>query len=167
MQKLVSALAVLSLMNVSFAHAESDDEGTKQTSSKDDSAKERVLDEIVVTATKRPETARDLPLSIDVFRGDDLEKRGLDDLAKILKYSPGIYLQPGSTPDSNQINIRGGSSSSGDFNRPFHCLLDAGLGQIRGAGEAPATIAIHLDADPERFARVQGGGDIVTQLDFF
>ncbi|MCB9971108.1 MAG: TonB-dependent receptor [Hyphomonas sp.] len=124
MQKLVSALAVLSLMNVSFAHAESDDEGTKQTSSKDDSAKERVLDEIVVTATKRPETARDLPLSIDVFRGDDLEKRGLDDLAKILKYSPGIYLQPGSTPDSNQINIRGGSSSSGDFNRPFGIFYD-------------------------------------------
>lgn len=83
-----------------------------------------VFEEIIVTATRRSESVRDIPVSIDAFSGDALDSRGLDTLNEILRYSPGVYLQPGNTPDSNQINIRGGSSSSGDFNRPFGIFYD-------------------------------------------
>lgn len=106
-------------MSVTVVHAQSSDDRAKPASSKAEA-----LDDIVVTATKREKSVRDVPLSIDVFTGADLEKRGLDTLAEILKYSPGVYLQPGSTPDSNQINIRGSSSSTGDFNRPFGIFYD-------------------------------------------
>lgn len=119
MWRFASSCAALSLMSVSVAHADVGEDRPKPASTRVDA-----LDDIVVTATKRKESARDIPLSIDIFTGQDLENRGLHTLAEILKYSPGVYLQPGSTPDSNQINIRGASSSTGDFNRPFGIFYD-------------------------------------------
>ena len=104
---------LLPLMAASGVHAQTTAGGQKPTASSG------VLEEIIVTATRRNESVRDIPVSITAFSGDDLVSRGLVDLSQILRYVPGVFLQPGSTPDANQINIRGGSSSTGDFNRPF------------------------------------------------
>lgn len=119
MWRFVTSTAALTLMGISTAWAEDEADNPGKASSREVS-----IEEIVVTATKRSVSMRDLPLSLDVFTGEDLNKRGLTTLSEILRYSPGVYLQPGSTPDSNQINIRGGSSSTGDFNRPFGIFYD-------------------------------------------
>lgn len=66
-----------------------------------------VLEEIVVTATKRPQSVRDIPTSIDAFSGEDLENIGAATLADIVKLSPGVTLEPGFTPNSSTVQIRG------------------------------------------------------------
>lgn len=113
--------AALIMVAPSIVHAQ---ESSETVSSHEDEKATNAITDIIVTATKRATSSRDIPLSIDVFTGDDLSKRGLNNLAEILRYSPGVYLQPGNSPDSNQINIRGGSSSTGDFNRPFGIFYD-------------------------------------------
>ena len=42
-----------------------------------------VLEEIVVTATKRPQSVRDIPTSINAFSGDDLTSIGATTLGDI------------------------------------------------------------------------------------
>jgi iron complex outermembrane receptor protein len=70
------------------------------------------LEEIVVTATKRAANVREIPASIAAISGDELEQRGAQDTADIVKLVPGVNLT--STGDSPQrITIRGISSDIG------------------------------------------------------
>ncbi|HEY1127813.1 MAG TPA: TonB-dependent receptor, partial [Roseateles sp.] len=50
------------------------------------------LEEIVVTATKREKSAREIPVSITALRGEDLEKIGARDVQDYLMQAPGITL---------------------------------------------------------------------------
>jgi iron complex outermembrane receptor protein len=67
------------------------------------------LEDVVVTATKRPQKLRDIPQSITALDGDDLERRGVQNLQDIVKLVPGVNL----TNDANapRITIRGISQS--------------------------------------------------------
>lgn len=68
--------------------------------------------EVIVTATKRAENVRDIPASIAVLSGEDLERRGAQDTADIVKLVPGANVT--STGDSPQrVTIRGISSDIG------------------------------------------------------
>ncbi len=72
----------------------------------------RVIEEVVVTATKRSENLREIAASIAAFSGDDLEARGAQDTADIIKLVPGANLT--STGDSPaRVTIRGISSDIG------------------------------------------------------
>jgi iron complex outermembrane receptor protein len=83
-----------------------------------------VLDDVVVTATKRSTAVSEIPASIDAFNGSDLDEKGLTNLEQILKYSPGVTLIKGNNPDENQVNIRGAGSPGGDLNRPFGLFFE-------------------------------------------
>src|SRR5262249_47739259 len=48
------------------------------------------LDEIVVTAQKRPEKLRDVPVSISVITADDIDRRGLVSSEDYLRGIPGV-----------------------------------------------------------------------------
>src|ERR1700754_2405913 len=79
----------------------------------DDSAADGALQEIVVTAQKREERAKDVPVTITAFDGAALEQRGLTGLNDYAKFVPGlIYNGSGlgerSGPD---IVIRGVANS--------------------------------------------------------
>jgi iron complex outermembrane receptor protein len=50
------------------------------------------LDDIVVTATKREKSAREIPVSITALRGEELEKAGARDIKDYLMQVPGITL---------------------------------------------------------------------------
>jgi len=65
------------------------------------------LGEIVVTATKREESVRKIPSTVDVLKGKDLEDIGAREMEDFLKYIPGITLQEGDTNNSRTISIRG------------------------------------------------------------
>ena len=64
-----------------------------------------VLEEIIVTASKRAESVQDIPYSISAITGNDLEDRGISDLTKLARTIPGLaYSDKGA---------RGGLVSSG------------------------------------------------------
>ena len=72
----------------------------------------RVIEEVIVTATKRSENLREIAGSISAFSGEDLEARGAQNTEDIIKLVPGANLT--STGDSPaRVTIRGISSDIG------------------------------------------------------
>ncbi len=113
-------------------------------------SKRRVIEEVVVSATKRDKSVRDIPVSIQAFTGDDLEERGATTLEEILKYAPGVELQRG-TSGSGMVTIRGVASggSGGPQPVPYGIFLDE-LGLIN-----PSIIGPMPDLDPIDLATVE------------
>src|ERR1043165_4084392 len=73
-------------------------------------AKEPVkLEEVVVTSTKRPMALRDIPQSITSLSGDDLERRGVQNLQDVVKLVPGVNMVNDAI--APRVTIRGISSS--------------------------------------------------------
>jgi len=63
-------------------------------------------DEIIVTAQKRAERLSDVPMSITAASGEQLDKRGVSDVADLAKIAPGLTFQP-SDYGSPVFTIRG------------------------------------------------------------
>jgi iron complex outermembrane receptor protein len=80
--------------------------------SKDPSQDYKTLDNIVVTATKRAETAQTVPISMTAVSGAELERRGVGSLSDLARIAPSLSVTS-SGPGSNNLVIRGISSSAG------------------------------------------------------
>lgn len=67
------------------------------------------FDDIVVTATKRAQSVRDIPASITAIHGEDLEKSGARELKDFVTQIPGLTLQDGRFSDitTRKVAIRG------------------------------------------------------------
>jgi iron complex outermembrane receptor protein len=72
----------------------------------------QVLQEIIVTATKRTERLQDVPLSVSAISADDIQARGFTNYADYLNSIPGVYFQDAG-PGHGTIRIRGISASEG------------------------------------------------------
>ncbi len=72
----------------------------------------QVLEEIVVTATKRAESLQDVPLAVSALRAEDIAARGLTQYADYLSAVPGVYFQDAG-PGQSQIRMRGIVASEG------------------------------------------------------
>jgi outer membrane receptor protein involved in Fe transport len=70
------------------------------------------LEEVVVTATKRKQSVRDIPESITVFTGDQLEKKGDLNLTEFIEESPGVVATDGG-PGLTRISMRGIENDTG------------------------------------------------------
>ncbi|MFI4895645.1 MAG: TonB-dependent receptor [Steroidobacterales bacterium] len=68
------------------------------------------LQEIVVTATRREESASKIPLSITAVSQDTMDELGVKDFQDLARYVPGVNIDSTGT---NAISIRGISSSAG------------------------------------------------------
>ena len=85
------------------------------------------IEEIVVTATKRAQNLRDVPITINVLTGDDIGIRGLesgDDLARSI---PGMVKTGQGRELDSSFLIRGigtGSNPGTDLTRPTSVYLD-------------------------------------------
>jgi iron complex outermembrane receptor protein len=64
------------------------------------------LEEIVVTATKRAESAQDIPVAIQAIGAQALEELGVNTFEEYVKYLPNV-IQQGRGPGRNEIYIRG------------------------------------------------------------
>ncbi len=71
---------------------------------------ERQIDEVIVTATKRVQNVRDVPLSIAVVGNQDIERRGLIGMEDYLRSIPGVN-QIDRGGQDNAIVIRGITTS--------------------------------------------------------
>lgn len=69
--------------------------------------------EIVVTAQKREERLKDIPLSVSAVSGESLERRGIKDAIDLAKAVPALGAYPVS-PGQNLLSIRGISGFRGD-----------------------------------------------------
>ncbi|GFE87584.1 TonB-dependent receptor [Steroidobacter agaridevorans] len=72
----------------------------------------QVLQEIIVTATKREEKLQDVPVAISAITTEDIQTRGFTNYADYLNTVPGVFFEDGG-PGVSQIRIRGISGSEG------------------------------------------------------
>lgn len=63
--------------------------------------------EIVVTAQKRVENVQDVPISISVVGGEELQKQGSASLVDYAGYVPGMQVRSSGTPGQGTITLRG------------------------------------------------------------
>ena len=70
------------------------------------------IDEIIVTATRRQKSSRDIPVSIDAFSGDALSEAGAQSAQDALKNSPGVTLATYYSPNNATVMIRGTTTST-------------------------------------------------------
>lgn len=69
---------------------------------------ERVLDEVIVTSTRREQTVSEVPLAITAFTGADLQSRGIGDLQDLSEVSSSLIITTGpSELAGTEIRIRG------------------------------------------------------------
>ena len=69
------------------------------------------IEEIVVTAQKRTESVQDVPISITALSGDDLARRGLNDLQEVARYVPNFDMPSSNNLRNVRVRIRGIGSS--------------------------------------------------------
>ena len=89
--------------------------GTNQVQAQD--TRSNVIEEVIVTATKRAESVQDIPQSITAVSGKDLEAKGIENYEDLTRTIPGVIATGGS--NFNKFVVRGiqtsnGTSSSGE-----------------------------------------------------
>ena len=70
------------------------------------------LEEIIVTARQRAESAQDIPMTISSLTGDDLQKRGITTLEDFSRFVGNLNVVT-TTPGQNTIIFRGVSDGGG------------------------------------------------------
>jgi iron complex outermembrane recepter protein len=68
------------------------------------------LQQVVVTATRREESANRVPISLTAMSQDQMDQLGVKDFDDLVKFVPGVSID---TSGTNAISIRGISSSAG------------------------------------------------------
>lgn len=71
------------------------------------SGKERRIEEVIVTATKRAESERDVPMSIDGFSAENLKQIGATTAQDVILFSPGVSINAAYSPNLNNVQVRG------------------------------------------------------------
>ena len=90
-----------------FATDATDSAGTAPAA---DAADTGPLQEVTVTATRREQSLSKVPISITALSADDMQARGIKDIADLARFTPGITVDSAGT---DKISIRGISSSGG------------------------------------------------------
>lgn len=97
------------------------------------------LEEIVVTATRRAESAQDVPISVTVFGQEQMDAQGVKQIDDIARLSPSVTFDRGNTGFGsglgNSISIRG-----------------------MGASAGPATTGIYIDDTPVHVGNIIASG---------
>jgi len=82
-----------------------------------------VIEEIIVTAQKREQAAIDVPLSVSAFTGEKISDSGINNLADLSSFTPGMHIGKG--PVNTTINIRGiGSGLNKGFEQSVGMYID-------------------------------------------
>ena len=71
------------------------------------------LEEIIVTASKRSEDIREVPVSISVIRGEDLQQLHIADFTDLSQSVPGLSFTSQGGPGLSTLELRGISSAAG------------------------------------------------------
>ncbi len=66
-----------------------------------------VLEEVLVTATRRVERLQEVAMSVSAFSGDFLQESGINDLKGLEQYTPNLKITPGPDSRTTSFRIRG------------------------------------------------------------
>ena len=114
------------------------------------SGQDLVIEEITVTATKRPESMQDIPIAVTAFTGDAIVEAGVKDIRDIAGQTPGLSIKSRGDTEAS-VFIRGiGSQAPGIGADPAVGIYIDGLYAARGTN---ATAAFF---DVERVEVVKG-----------
>ncbi|MGI9285280.1 MAG: TonB-dependent receptor, partial [Pseudomonadales bacterium] len=90
---------------------------------------EPMLEEVVITARKRPESLMDAPVAVSVVSGDSMDRSGITNLEQLSSRVPGLQL--GRAAQTSSIYIRGiGSGINKGFEQSAGMYVD-GIYQMR------------------------------------
>ncbi len=82
-----------------------------------------MLEEIIVTATKRAEGLQDVPISMSVMSGEKIEQQGITELEDLAVFLPNVHIAEGGT--GTQLFIRGiGSGINFGFEQSVGTFVD-------------------------------------------
>ncbi len=96
----------------------------------------QVLEEVLVTATKRAMGLQDVPIAISVMSGDNIEAMGMKNLEDVVVYMPNVHVSE--SAGASQIYIRGvGSANNYGFEQSVGTFIDlVYFGRARNARAA-------------------------------
>lgn len=99
------------------------------------------IDEIIVTAQKREQSIRDVPISMVALQGDDLISQQITGMEQLADSLPNVYISTGTV--SNNIYMRGvGSGSNGGFEQAVATFVD---GAYRGRSRYTASSLVDVE----------------------
>jgi iron complex outermembrane receptor protein len=96
--------------------AESAAQVEKEITPKKEFREEYGIGTMTVTAQKREENVQDVPISMDVFTGMELEDTGIDNVLEMTRFSPNVFMKQNAS--ENMLIIRGVSAFSTSFFGP-------------------------------------------------
>ena len=111
-----------------------------------------LIEEMIVTATKREESIQDVPIAVSAFSGEDLTARGVQDIYGLQEVSPSIAVySSNSTSNGGTLRIRGVGTTG---NNPG---LEAAVGTfIDGIYRSRAGLAFNDLTDIDRIEILRG-----------
>ena len=110
-----------------------------------------VLEEIIVTASRRVENLQEVPMSVSAFTSDFLQDSGINTLAGLEQYTPNLKITPGPDTRTTSIRIRGiGSTGSNSGIDPSVGIF------IDGVYQGRAGMSISDLVDVERVEILRG-----------
>lgn len=116
-------------------------------------AQDAVLEEIVVTARKRDESALEVPLAITAFSAEDIEAIGAKNLTDIAEFSPGLFFSGMGNSLAGRvetvIRFRGMDTNSTDVQSQLSSLF------VDGVYVSGGTLGLGLE-DVERVEVIKG-----------
>ncbi len=122
------------------------------THAEDTTESGNVIEEVIVTATKREESIQDVPVAVSAFTGEDLSARGVEDLYGLAEVAPSIAVYgSNSTSNGGTLRIRGVGTTG---NNPG---LEAAVGTfIDGIYRSRAGLAFNDLMDIDRVEILRG-----------
>ena len=111
-----------------------------------------LVEEIIVTATKREESIQDVPIAVSAFSGEDLSARGVEDIYGLMEVSPSVAVySSNSTSNGGTLRIRGVGTTG---NNPG---LEAAVGTfVDGIYRSRAGLAFNDLSDIDRIEILRG-----------
>lgn len=122
MEKRLAGTAILKaplcalLLAGALAHAQTDSSVGESPEAGNQAGSDRtgMLEEVMVTARKRSESFLDVPVSMQVFNSEDIERYGVSDLIELSELASQVQLFPSQSGAGGNFIIRGISATSLD-----------------------------------------------------
>ncbi len=101
-----------------------------------------VLEEIIVTAQRREQSAQDVPIAIDAFSGDFLKDRNVEDVFDVQFFSPSLTVENAANSISTELRLRGiGTQSSVALESSVGVYID-GVSRSRQASAGASLVDV-------------------------
>jgi iron complex outermembrane receptor protein len=122
---LATALSTLAAPAVVLAQTTSDNPGAGKTVG---------VEELVVTAEKRPENIQDVPMSISAFSGDTIAKNNITNIADLSRFTPSVSIQSSTNNRNSSVTMRnvGTSGTNPGTDQDVGIFIDGVYVQVAG-----------------------------------